>query len=176
MSGLFGALLVSLLVIGGYVGFRALNRDELEMRPEPIELAEAVTVGEQAGARPTYPDPLPKGWTATSFDTGSPDAPAWGLGLNTSDGAYVGVRREDAELDRLLETYVDKAPEEGRTVRLGGELAGRWQTWTDAGGDTAYGRRVGQDWLLVYGSAPSRDLRRVVESLTEKVTPPTPAP
>ena len=36
-SGLVGALLVTLLVIGAFVAFRALNRDELEVGPEAVD-------------------------------------------------------------------------------------------------------------------------------------------
>lgn len=176
MSGMVGALLVSLLAIGGYVGFRALNRNEIEVRPEPIELADAVTVGDQAGSQPVYPDPLPEGWTATSFDTGSLDEPAWGLGLHTADGRFVGIRKEDASLDQLLETYVDESPDEGETVTIDSSVATSWQTWTDDGGDTAYASEVGEEWVLVYGSAPAEDLRTVVESLRESAIDPQPVP
>lgn len=177
MSGLVGAMLVSLLAIGGYVGFRALNRENLEMRPEPIDLADATTVGLQAGVQPVIPEPMPKGWTATSFDTGSLDDPAWGLGLHTAEGRFVGIRREAAPLDELLETYVDQAPEEGATVTLDSELATRWQTWTDEGGDTAYAAELDEDeWLLVYGSAEAAELRSTVTALTEGVSPAPAAP
>lgn len=176
MSGLVGAMLVSLLAIGGYVGFRALTRDDLELRPEPIDLADATAVGVQAGARPVYPDPLPEGWTATSFDTGSLDDPAWGLGLHTANGRFVGIRREDAALDDLLKTYVDESPQEGPTMTLESELATTWQTWSDDGGDTAFATEVGEEWLLVYGSAEEEDLRMTVTSLTEEITPPPSAP
>ena len=169
MSGLIGALLVSLVAIGGYVGFRALNREDLEVRPEPIELAEAVQVGEQAGARPTYPDPMPEGWTATSVDTGSVDEPAWGLGLHTADGRFAGIRREQASLEDLLETYVDASATQGRTITVDTPLARRWQSWTDDGGDTAYAAKVGQEWLLVYGSAAGAELRALLPLLTEEV-------
>lgn len=172
MSGMIGALLVSLIAIGAYVGFRALNRNDIEIRPEPIDLADAVMVGEQAGSQPVYPDPIPEGWMATSFDTGAPDEPAWGLGLQTDEGRFVGIRREDAALDQLLETYVDESPEEGETSTIDSALATQWQTWTDDGGDTAYASEVGEEWLLVYGSAPAEDLRMVVSTLTESVSDP----
>lgn len=167
MAGLMGAMLVSLLAIGGYVGFRALNRNNVEVRPEPIELADAVAVGVEAKSNPVYPDPVPKGWIATSFDTGSLDQPAWGLGLHTDDGRFAGIRREDASLDELLETYVDESADQGADVTIDSALASRWQTWTDDGGDTAYATEVGEGWLLVYGSAPAEDLRDLASVLTE---------
>ena len=174
-SGLVGALLVTLLVIAAYIGFRALNRDELEVRPEPIDLADAVLLGREAGVNPIYPEPLPRGWIATSVDTGTVDEPAWGLGLHTDDGDFVGIRREDTSLDALISTFVDEGAERGDTVRLASPVAQRWQTWTDDGGDTAYVARVGEDWLLVYGSARTSDLREVVESLRQQVSRPSPA-
>ena len=176
LSGMVGALLVSLLAIGAYVGFRALNRDELEGRPEPIELRDAVLAGQDAGVHPVYPDPMPEGWTATSFDVGSPDEPAWGLGLHTDEGRYVGIRREEGSLDDLVETYVDENAEEGDPATIPGPVADEWQTWSDERGDTAYAAETRRGWLLVYGSAPAAQLRAVVGSLTEEtveVTAPT---
>lgn len=174
LSGMVGALLVTLLAIGAYVGFRALNRDELDVRPEPIALRDAVLAGQDAGVHPVYPDPLPAGWTATSFDVGSPDEPAWGLGLHTDEGRYVGLRREEASLDDLLETYVDENAREGDPVTIAGAVAREWRTWSDERGDTAYVAETGRGWLLVYGSAPPSQLRAVAESLTEEPVSPPP--
>ena len=39
-------------------------------------------------------------------------------------------------------------------------MADTWTTWTDEGGDTGYAAEVGDETVLVYGSAPAEDLKR----------------
>ena len=41
-AGMIGALLITLLVIGAFVAFRALNRDELDGGPKPVDYLETV--------------------------------------------------------------------------------------------------------------------------------------
>ena len=48
-----------------------------------------------------------------------------------------------------------------------GSVAPTWQEYADSGGDHALVARVRGDEVLVYGSAPVADLRRVVGLLTD---------
>ena len=114
-----------------------------------------------------YPPALPEGWMPTSvaFDPG--ERPAWGVGMLTDDGKFVGLRQEDDDLDSLLETYVDEDPVEGDTISVDGAIVPEWQEWSDAGGDHAYAATVGDFEILVYGSAPTDDLLTIVRSLTD---------
>jgi hypothetical protein len=115
-----------------------------------------------------YPERLPRGWIATSVDYVPGDRPAWGVGMLTDGGDFVGVRQEDAPLDDLLDTYVDEQAQEGGHLAVTGSVAPRWQEYADRGGDHAYAAQLGQDEVLVYGSAPTADLRRVLELLTDR--------
>lgn len=174
-NGLLGALLICLLVIAGFVAFRAINRDDLSVRPEPIDLAGALELGQSSGVRPVYPDPVPDGWKPISFDVEpkqSEDGPAWGLGFHTEDGSFAGVRRDRSDAETLVDEYVDEDAVEGDEVTIESPLAETWVSWTDEGGDTAYVAESRGQTLIVWGSASADELQDLIGDLTEeRVTP-----
>lgn len=168
-AGLIGAILITLVAIGGFVVFRSLVRDEVQQEPEAIDYLESAGFAQDAGAEIAYPRSVPDGWSATSVDYQPGDPPAWGVGFLTDETLFVGVRDEDASLDDLLETYVE--PDENDIEQLAdqgldSEVASTWQVFEDSGDDRAYAAEVGDRLVLVYGSAPSEDLELVVEQLT----------
>ena len=126
-AGMVGALLVTVIAIGAFVAFRAVNRNDLDVEPETVDYLESVTNLQDSGREVAYPPTLPAGWRATSLDVVPGDRPAWGLGMLTDDGAFVGVRQEDEDADDLVETYVDKDAAEGDPLlgarRPGDDLA-----------------------------------------------------
>ncbi|HET7070318.1 MAG TPA: DUF4245 family protein, partial [Nocardioides sp.] len=65
-SGMVGALIVTLLVILAFVGFRALNRSDLDVKPEHVDYLAQVRYAQQAGSEVVYPARLPRGWYATN--------------------------------------------------------------------------------------------------------------
>ena len=168
-GGLVGALLVTVLVILGFVGFRALNRDQPNVEPTRVDYLAAVSAAQGANIDVVYPPALPRGWMATSVDFVPGERgnrPAWGIGMLTDGGHFVGVHQEDASLDDLLHTYVDENPTEGPRLTVDGSVARTWRSFSDSGGDHAYAAAVGHDNVLVYGSAGTDDLRRIVDELT----------
>lgn len=165
-NGLIGSLIVTLLVIGAFVALRALNRNDLEVKPTAIDYLSSVVAAQDSGFDPVYPESLPQGWIATSVDFTPGDRPAWGIGMLTDDETFVGVRQADESLDDLLHTYVDKNPAEGDRIEVTGSVAPTWRTFSDSGGDHAYAAEVAGDTVLVYGSATTADLREVLEDLT----------
>jgi hypothetical protein len=168
-SGLIGALVVTLLAIAAFVAFRALTRDELDGGPEPIDYLAQVGYAQESGAEVVYPATVPDGWTTTSAELDPGERVAWGLGMVTDDGAFVGIRQEDADLDELLARYVDEEDVETLPATdIDSTIASRWQTFEDDGGDLAYAAELGPDVVLVYGSADEADLRLVVEELTTR--------
>jgi len=64
-SGMVGALLVTLLVIGAFVAFRACNRTDLVVDPEHVDYLTQVGFAQEAGDQVVYPASLPTGWFAT---------------------------------------------------------------------------------------------------------------
>ena len=77
----------------------------------------------------------------------------------TDDEKFVGLRQQDDDLDTLLETYVDDERRRGRhgdrgqPARLASGRSGRTPAAT-----TRTSASVGDDEVLVYGSAPTEDL------------------
>jgi hypothetical protein len=166
MSGMLGALLVTLLVIGAFVVFRALNRDQIEIRPEAVDYLSAVRAAQGAGLQPVYPASLPEGWIATSVDLRRGADPAWGIGMLAADGTFAGLRQGGGSLDDLLRVYVDSSPVEGEPVTVSGSVATSWRVFSDSGGDRALATEIDGVPLLVYGSANDADLRLLVGLLT----------
>ena len=128
-SGLVGAMAVLLLVIGGFVAFRAVNRTAPADPVTPFDWRGPATYArEQADFHVLAPASLPRGWFATSARwTGGRDA-HWHLGLLTGRRQYVGVEQEDRSVDDMVQEYVDPNAARGKDVRIGGQT---WQSWFD---------------------------------------------
>ena len=165
-GGLVGALVITLVVIGGYVAFRAATRDDLDVKPQAVDYREAVQALRDAGTDVVHPRSVPASWTVTSVDSEPGRRLVWGMGMLTPTG-FAGLREEDQSLDDLVATYVDEHATQGADVTVQGDLGGTWHSYSDRGGDHALGVEHGRESLLVYGSADVSDLRRLAESLTE---------
>lgn len=171
-GGLIAAMVVTVLFVAGYVGFRALIRDQPDVDPESVDYLSSVAELQAAGNTVVYPIALPAGWIATSvqFQRGVP--PSWRMGILTDRGEFVGVVQEQEDVDNLLSTYVDESPISGDDAAPENLLGvTSWDTWADAGGDHAYstvfdsGPLAGQT-LLVYGSAPQEEQEALIGLLT----------
>ena len=163
VSGMVGALLVLLLVIGAFVAFRALNREEIEAEPERVDYRAAVEVVQAEGREVVYPGAVPDTWRATSLEA-QPRGP-WRIGFLTP-GGFAGVVQRDAPVEEMLETYVDAETSQRDPVEVTGSVAGTWRVFEDDGGDLAYLAEVGEERVLVYGSAPAEELELLVGALT----------
>jgi hypothetical protein len=161
-----GALIVTVLVVLAFVAWRGLFRGDAEDTPVAVEWQDSVQLAQQADLRVVHPRDLPAGWTATSVDLQAGDDPRWGLGVLTADGDFVGIRQQDASIDDLVEQYVDEKAESGDDASVPSEVADTWQTFTDSGGDHGYATEVGDEAVLVYGSAPVADLETYLGLLT----------
>ena len=173
-SGMVGALIVTLLVILAFVGFRALNRSNLDVKPERIDYLAQVRYAQQAGSDVVYPSRLPSGWYATEI-TVSPGKPSEvELSMLTGEGEYAGLVESPVPVSELLTRYVDPHPQAGAPTTTDGSVVTRWDTWTDSGGDTALaaqlkGRRghgSSAESLLLFGSASRAQLEVLAASLT----------
>ena len=167
-SGMVGALLVTVLVILAFVGFRACTNTRAAVRPSHVDYLAQIGFAQQAGADLVYPASLPSGWYVTRVDYSPGRRPELGLSMLTPDDEYAGVRESPLSLPELLTTYVDPHPTAGEPVTLPSGLVGQWDTWTDAGGDTALTAHWHHESLMVFGSASLADLEAVAGSLTVK--------
>lgn len=167
-SALVGAMIILLVVMGAYVAFRAVTRDQPDLRPEAVDYLNTVAVVQKAGREAVYPESLPAGWIATRTVIGEAPDEDWGVNMLTEDGSFAGVRLDADSLDVLLSAFVDEKPTEGDAIDVPGAIEPRWRMFTDEGGDTAYAaeRETGA-WLIVYGSAGSNDLLELIGSLTD---------
>lgn len=174
-SGLLASLVVTVLVVAAFVVFRAAFRDQPEIERDAVDYLGTVSDAQAGDIDLVYPTELPQGWSATSVDFVPGAPPAWGIGLLTDNGRFVGLRQEDADVDDLVSAYVDPDADPGDEVTLESGLAtGPWQTWSDSGGDLAYSTTLEQDGhegtrgetLLVYGSAGRDEQEQLIALLS----------
>ncbi len=159
---MIGAMLILLLGIGAFVGFRALNRGELEVEPERVDYLASVRFAQDSDWQVVYPATLPDDWRATSLDA-VPER-TWGIGFITPEG-FAGLHQSDGSTADLLTTYVGEETDELGPVQIEGAAA-PWLVYEDGGGDLGYLGEIDGERVLVYGSAPADDLELLAESLT----------
>jgi hypothetical protein len=166
-GGMTGALIVTVLVVIAFVTWRGLFRTDTDDTPVAVDWQESIELADQAGLEVVRPRELPEGWTATSVDLFAGDDPRWGLGVLTDDGDFVGIRQQDTSVDALVELYVDEKAEAGDDATVPSDVTDTWQTWTDDGGDHGFSTEVGDEAVLVYGSAPVDDIETYLGLLTQ---------
>ena len=171
-GGLLAAMVVTVLFVGAYVGFRALTRDQPDIEPESVHYLSCVADLQGTDTTVAYPVALPAGWIDSSVGFTRGDPPSWRMGILTDRGEFVGVVQEKKSVSDLLSTYVDKSPDPGDDTAAENTLGvATWQTWSDQGGDHAFsvvldsGPLAGET-LLVYGSAPVEDQEALIGLLT----------
>lgn len=172
-GGLVGSMIVLVLVVFGIVLFRGAFRDTPEYEPEPVDYLPLISSIQLGDLEPVYPGELPAGWIVKDATFKPGDRPVLDLAMSTDEERFAGLHQEDEDVDELVRTYVGTDATEGEPVTLDSEVAARWRTFTDPGGDTAFAAEVGEDTVLVWGSAPEADLVELVATLT---TAPVPQP
>jgi hypothetical protein len=173
-SGMVGALLMTLLVIGAYVAFRACSRTDLQVEPDHVDYLAQVGFAQQAGDHVVYPASLPRGWYATQVTVDSGKPTELQLSLLTGDQQYVGFVQSPVSAPALLARYVDPSPTSRDAVDVPGAVDGtltHWDVWTDSGGDTALVARRRGETLLVFGTAPQDQLEELTGTLTAAALP-----
>ncbi|GAA1528908.1 DUF4245 family protein [Nocardioides humi] len=167
--GLVTSLVVTVVAIGGLLYFMGVFRPDFEVKPEAVDYVETVRSAQQSGLTPVYPTALPDGWIATGVDVTPGDDPVFMIRMLTDRGKFVAVRQEDASVGALLGKWVDEKTEavEGYTVPadVRRPVARDWKGYADAGGDSAYAAEVGDETVLVFGSASRTDLQAIVDAL-----------
>jgi len=164
-NAMVGAMIVTLAAVLVFVGWRALFRADVETEVEPVEWELSVGLAEEFGLTVVRPDALPEGWVATSVELAASDDPRWGMGLLTDDGDFVGIRQQDTSIEELVRTYVDDDADPGEPATVPSRVTDTWETWTDDGGDLGYSTELGDDAVLVYGSAPAEDIEEFIATL-----------
>jgi hypothetical protein len=162
-SGMIGAMVVLLLVIGAFVGFRALNRSD---PAKPVSAVDYITPAKFARQAATFPllapRRLPPGWIATSvrFQDGRPQS--WHLGCLTDQRRYVGLEQSDSPPVSMLKEFVGDGAQQGADVPVAGRT---WQTWTTPDQDRALVRHSHRLTTVVVGRVPQSTLETFVRTL-----------
>ncbi len=171
-GGLIGSIIVLVLAVVVIVLVRGAFRETPTYEPDHIDYLALVTSVQQVGLAPAYPAELPEGWYVKDAAFTPGDRPVLDLAMTTDDGRFAGLHQEDRSVDELVGTYVGGDATEGDPVRIEGTVAPEWQTFSDPGGDHAFAAELGEETVLVYGSAPVDELQGLVESLTtDKLKP-----
>jgi hypothetical protein len=160
---MIGALVILLLVIGGFVAFRALNRDNPETPVRAVDYGKTLAFAErEADFDVLAPPRLPTGWKATSVGFTPPPKTHWHLGLLTDTEHYLGIEQGPGSLRSMITTYVDQAPSRAGSVDVDGRS---WQVWRDSGGDTALATRKDGVSNVVVGTVDRQALVDFVGTL-----------
>lgn len=175
-AGLVVSLVVTVVAIGALLYFMGIFRPDFEAKPTPVDYLDTVEALQLSDQTPVYPADLPEGWIATSVTVPTDEEPFFMIGMLNEDDEFVAVRQEDASVGALLAGSVDEEtqPADDYTVpdSVRRPLARDWEGHTDDGGDTAYLAEVGDETVMVYGSAPAEDLHTIIDALTQaKIRP-----
>jgi hypothetical protein len=165
-GGLLGSIIVLVVAVVAIVLVRGMFRETPTYEPEHVDYLALVASVQQAGLTPAYPPELPEGWYVKDATFTPGDRPVLDLAMTTEDDHFAGLHQEDRSVDELVDTYVGGDAVEGDPVRISGAVAPQWRTFSDPGGDHAFATELGEETLLVYGSASEAELRALVDSLT----------
>jgi Protein of unknown function (DUF4245) len=160
---MIGAMVVLLLVVGGFVLLRDTGRT---VPSTPVRTVDYHRTLDYARDRARFgllaPESLPEGWRATSVSFRLRGEQHWHLGVLTDQDRYLGLEQGRAPVKSMLTEYVDKEPSADGTVQVDGQP---WARWSDDGGDRALVRRTAGTTTLVVGPVPEQVLVDYVRSL-----------
>ncbi|SFB78816.1 Protein of unknown function [Nocardioides terrae] len=169
-GGLIGSMIVLVLAVVGYYTYQNLTHDQPDVKPVAVDYRGTVREVQQAGVTVAYPRLLPQGWIVRDSDSMfvPGDRPVWQVPMLTGDGEFVGIHQTNAPLDDLLDKDLPQGARQGEDVQIPSGLDGvsTWSSWTDGTRDHAFATTLGDDTLLVYGSAPVEDLKKLIGLLT----------
>lgn len=166
-------MIVTVVVVVLFVGLRSLvYGDAPEFVQENIDFTASVAEAQLSGDTVVYPAALPPGWRTTKFTIDRDRRTTYGFSLLTAEERFVGIRQEVGSTQDLLEVLIDEDPvDEERVYTASGSVASEWEIYSDEGGDLAYVTVLGEETVLVYGSAGAAAMETVVESLTTAPIP-----
>lgn len=167
-GGLVAALVITVVIVGALLWFLGLFRTDTDIDPEEIDYLGVAGEAQDAGLEPVYPTALPEGWIATGYDVTAVDGQALEIRMLTDDDNFVGIHQEDASVSALVREYVDEETSSIDIYTTDGSVAEAWEGYEDEDGDTAYATQVGDQTVLVYGSASPEELQDLIDRLTTK--------
>jgi hypothetical protein len=144
-----GAMVVMVVLLVAWVGFRSLTTQEPDSPVKTVDYAQVVEPARKAAPFDLVAPPsLPPGWRATSVNFNDQSQPRWHLGVLTDQKRYVGLEQAERPVRQMVRQYVDEDASRGAPVEVAGTS---WGTYTDAGGDLALVKQDGATTTLVVG-------------------------
>lgn len=165
-NGLIASMVVCVVAVVGYWVLQNGTHSATTVSPASVDYRATVREIQQGGKSVVYPASLPGGWKATDARYQPGDFPTWAIPMLTGSGKFVGLQVEKAPVQDLVEKYIDDHARQGAATTISSSVASSWTAWSDSGGDHGYSATVDEDTVLVYGSAPETDLKRLVGLLT----------
>lgn len=168
-TGMVGAMVVTVIVVVGFVAFRAAFRDNPTTTTPSVPYRVSLEQGRHEGLLQMYaPDQLPVGWRATSASYVGGKNPHWHLGLLRGRTDFVGIDESRSSLAAQVQDHVDKDTAPGADVPV---RQTAWKTFSDSGGDHALGRTLPDkhghtESVLVYGNLDQATLEDFAASLS----------
>lgn len=167
-NAMIGALLVLLVVIAAFVGLRAISRDN---EATPVATVDYAPVLKQARADKALlapaPDPMPKGWRATSVRFSPAPHDSWHLGILTGNGKYVGIDESGSTVSDKVNEFLGNDATKGAPVPIGER---RWQAWSRPDGNYALTLDTTTGSIWVGGSAGESVVRKFTGELSFDTT------
>ena len=163
VSGMVGAMIVLLAVIGSYVAFRSITRDDPASPVKAVDYTDAVLYARSVARFDVLaPEVLPEGWIVTNvaFVDGKPQT--WSLSSLTEDRHYVGLQQAKRPAAEMVAQYVDTEAVAGKPIEIDGVT---WATWSDSGGDHALVRHERGLTTLVVGTIATGELADYIRIL-----------
>ncbi len=148
-----GAIVLGLWLVGQLV----TNTPDEPTRSVDWQTA-ASGVEDRAGFVPLVPAELPKAWRATSARVVND---SWQLGVLTGQDKFIGLTQQATEVADLVKDRAAGSKPAGE-VTIGGA---KWQLRTGPGEDTTYARQIGDQAVVVTGSATRAQFEDYIASL-----------
>ncbi len=165
-------MILTLVLVLGFVGFRGLFRDNAEVRPDVIDYLPVVQTYQDADVSVLYPASLPKGWKVTSLDNVPGERPVFGMGMLTDDDKFIGYTWADRSRTEVLSSRLGDSPKQGSEVSISNdEIAGPWTEWKGET-DTALVTEFDDRTLMVWGDLPRTDMTTLIGELTTETYQP----
>jgi hypothetical protein len=167
-GGLIGSMIVLVLAVVAYWVLQNVTHDQPDGEPVGYDYKSTVTAIQSADLTVAYPSSLPDGWIANGEPAFTPgDRPVWRMAMLTDDERFIGIHQENAPVSDMLDVDLPKGHRQGEDVTIDSDVATTWTSWSSGdSGDHAFTTTVGDDTLVVYGSAPVADIKTLVGLLT----------
>jgi hypothetical protein len=111
-----GAMIVLVLVVLVFVGFRSATRGDAARELEPVDVqAPTAFARETVDFTVLSPTELPDGWIATSVRLAGGREPTWHVGVLTDQERYIGIEQADRSVGDMVRQHVgEDAVDEGQ--------------------------------------------------------------